>query len=90
MMIEKFDKFGINEANEILPKCENAKHLFCCRPDEDSCYRGGDYAKCEHLTSNPNKDKDIKYTSWKIRDKIEKIIDSNCEEVEYEGTTVNK
>lgn len=27
---------------------------------------------------------------WKLRDRIEKIIDSNCREIPYEGTEVNK
>ena len=30
------------------------------------------------------------FTNWELEKEIEKIIESNCEEYEYEGTEVNK
>jgi len=33
---------------------------------------------------------DIEINSWKLRDDIREIVNKNCEEIEWEGTQVNK
>lgn len=40
-----------------LPKCENCSNGFCNKPKKESCYRGGDYSKCEYLTYKSMKNK---------------------------------
>lgn len=32
------------------PVCERCSNGFCNKPENESCYRGGDYSKCEYLS----------------------------------------